>query len=155
MNITITAERPDSPDASLLVGALDAELEPLYARESRHGYSVERLVAEGVDFFVLRRDGVPAGCGGIKLEGSYAELKRMYVRPQFRGMGLSKRMLEHLSIHAQSKGISLLRLETGIHQHAAIALYERAGFRQVPPFGPYREDPVSLCYERNLFASDR
>jgi len=155
MTVTITTERPDTPDATLLVDELDAEIEPLYARESRHGYSVARLVAEGVDFFVLRHDGVPAGCGGIKLEASYAELKRMFVRARFRGMGLSKLMLEHLTAHAQNRGMSLLRLETGIHQHAAIALYERAGFRRVPPFGPYRDDPVSLCYEKRLQQDDR
>ena len=155
MTVTITAEPPDTPDASLLVGELDAELEPLYARESRHGYSVEKLVAEGVAFFVARVDGVAAGCGGIKVEGTYAELKRMYVRQRFRGSGLSKRMLEHLAAHARDQGISLLRLETGIHQHAAIALYEGGGFRRVPPFGPYREDPVSICYEKRLPANER
>jgi GNAT superfamily N-acetyltransferase len=154
MNITITAEHPDTPDATNLVDELDAELEPLYARESRHGYSVARLVAEGVDFFVLRRDGVPAGCGGIKFEPAYAELKRMFVRTQFRGTGLSKRMLEHLTAHALHRGTTLLRLETGIHQHAAIALYERAGFERVRPFGAYREDPVSLCYEKRLERGD-
>jgi GNAT superfamily N-acetyltransferase len=151
MTITITAESPDSIDASALVAELDAELEPLYARESRHGFSVEKLLAERVAFVVLRMDGVPAGCGGIKLvDGDYAELKRMYVRPRFRGLGLSKRMLEHLSAYAQQQGISVLRLETGVHQHAAIGLYERSGFVPIPPFGTYRPDPVSLCYEKRL-----
>src|SRR5262249_48659048 len=41
-------------------------------------------------------------------------------------------------------------LETGIQQHAAIRLYEREGFERIPPFGNYRVDPISLCYERNL-----
>jgi len=44
----------------------------------------------------------------------------------------------------------LLRLETGIHQQAAIHLYEQYGFRRIPPFGPYFEDPVSRCYEMLL-----
>ena len=149
--ITITAERPDTPDASALVAELDAELEPLYARESRHGYSVEKLLAEDVAFFVLRSDGEPAACGGIKLVGGeYAELKRMYVRPRFRGNGLAKGMLAHLAAHARGRGVSLLRLETGVHQHAAIALYERFGFVPIQPFGEYAPDPVSLCYEMRL-----
>lgn len=69
MSVIITAERPDSPDAVLLIAELDAMLEPLYPRESRHGLSVDRLLAEGVDFYLLRADGIAAGCGGIKLYG--------------------------------------------------------------------------------------
>ena len=80
----------------------------------------------------------------------YAEVKRMYVRPQFRGTGLGKLMLRHLTAYAQGQGIELLRLETGIHQRAAIGLYERLGFRRIPPFGEYREDPLSRFYEKGL-----
>jgi len=134
-----------------LIDELDALLEPLYPRESRHGYSVEKLLAEGVAFFVIRESGVPAGCGAIKLVGSeYAEIKRMYVRPQFRGVGLAKLMLRYLSNYVHAHGIELLRLETGIYQPDAIGLYERAGFRLIPPFGEYREDPLSRFYEKRL-----
>ncbi len=148
---TITAEDPSSRDASGLIAELDAQLEPLYARESRHGFSVERLIADGVAFFVIHEGGAPAGCGGIKLFGSeYGEIKRMYVRPEFRGRGFGKLMLDHLATYAKSQGVDVLRLETGIHQHAAIRLYEQEGFRRIPPFGEYWDDPVSLCYERRI-----
>jgi len=132
----IAPERPDTPDATALIAELEAYLEPLYPRESRHGYSVEKFIAEGVAFFLIRDDGAPAGCGGIKLFGTeYGEIKRMYVRPQFRGMGFGKLMLNHLADFARSQGVATLRLETGIHQHAAIALYEQMGFALVPPGG--------------------
>jgi ribosomal protein S18 acetylase RimI-like enzyme len=72
----------------------------------------------------------------------------MYVRPEFRGRGFGESILDHLTDYARTHGISVLRLETGIHQDAAVRLYERVGFRRIPPFGPYREDPVSLCYEK-------
>lgn len=151
MTPTITAEHPTSPEATALIAELDAHLEPLYPSESRHGFSVQKLVADSVAFFVLRVDGVPAGCGGIKLFGAdYGELKRMYVRPEFRGLGLGKLMLDHLADYARSHQVGILRLETGIHQHAAIALYERKGFRRVPPFGDYTDDPVSRCYEKRI-----
>jgi len=134
-----------------LIDELDALLEPLYPRESRHGYSVEKLLAEGVAFFVIRENGVPAGCGAVKLiDDEYAEIKRMYVRPQFRGTGLAKLMLRHVSDYAHAHGIELLRLETGIHQPAALGLYKRSGFRRIPPFGEYREDPLSRFYEKRL-----
>lgn len=153
MPVTITAERPDAPDAVGLILELEAHLEPLYPSASRHGLSVERLLAERVDFFVLRSDGAPAACGGILfVDGEYGEIKRMYVRPAFRGSGFGKRLLVHLADHARSRGITLLRLETGIHQREAIALYERMGFRRIPPFGPYTDDPLSLCYEKRLDA---
>jgi putative acetyltransferase len=130
---------------------LDGHLEPLYARESRHGFSVQKLIDDGVAFFVIRDDGAPAGCGGIKLFGSqYGEIKRMYGRPEFRGRGLGKLMLDHLASHARSHGVEVLRLETGIHQHAAIRLYEQEGFRRIPPFGDYWDDPVSRCYEKRI-----
>jgi len=80
----------------------------------------------------------------------YGEIKRMYVRPQFRGLGLAKRMLHHLAAHALAHHVTLLRLETGIHQREAIALYEQWGFRRIPPFGPYTDDPLSRCYEKRL-----
>ena len=151
MQATITPEKPDTPDATALILELDAYLEPLYPRESQHGFNVEKLISDSVDFFVIRGDGAPAGCGGIKLFGTeYGELKRMYVRPQFRGLGFGKLMLNHLADHAQSHGVRILRLETGIHQHAAIGLYERMGFQRIPPFGEYKVDPLSRCYERRI-----
>jgi putative acetyltransferase len=151
MAAIITLERPDSADAVGLITELEAHLEPLYPRESRHGYSVEKLLAHDVAFFVLRADGTPAGCGGIQLFGSaYGELKRMFVRPRFRGSGFGKLLLEHLADHARARGVGLLRLETGIHQTEAIRLYERMGFQRIPPFGAYVEDPLSLFYEKRI-----
>src|SRR5689334_18232703 len=120
MSVVITQERPDTADALQLIAELEAHLDPLYPSESRHGYSVEKLLAQDVAFFLIRYHETPAGCGGIQLYGTeYGELKRMYVRPQFRGLGLGKRMLDHLEEFARIRGVGLLRLETGIHQHAA------------------------------------
>jgi putative acetyltransferase len=151
MSAIITPERPDTADAIILITELEAHLDPLYPRESRHGLSVEQLIAEAVAFFLLRSNGTPAGCGGIKLFGTaYGELKRMYVRPQFRGSGFGRLMLNHLADYARAHGVALLRLETGIHQRAAIGLYERMGFQRIPPFGAYREDPLSLFFEKQI-----
>lgn len=151
MSTVITAERPDSADAVMLISKLEAQLEPFYPKTSRHGYSIEKLMEQGVSFFVTRQDGVAAGCGGIELFGTeYGEVKRMYVRPQFRGLGLAKLMLDHLGAYARQHNIHLLRLETGIHQKEAIALYERMGFQRISPFGTYKEDPLSRFYEKQI-----
>ena len=151
MSVVIAEERPDSPDAVALIGELDDHLGALYASESRHGFSVEKLLRDGVKFFVARDGGRPAGCGGVLLVGrEYAELKRMYVRPAFRGRRIGRLILDHLVEYARQHGLRVIRLETGIHQREAIALYEARGFRKIPRFGPYRDDPVSLCYELRL-----
>lgn len=151
MDIVIAAERPDTADATQLIEELEGELSQHYPAESRHGYSIEKLLKLNVAFFVIRKDGAPAGCGGIQLFGQeYGELKRMYVRPEFRGLGLARLMLEYLSGYAKDHGVQVLRLETGIQQHDAIALYEKWGFRRIPVFGEYKEDPLSLCYEKTI-----
>lgn len=150
-NIVISRERPDSDDAQTLITELDAYLIPLAPKESRHGFSIDKLVKEDVPFFIIRKDGIPAGCGGVKLFGTdYGEIKRMYVRPQFRGLGLARRMLDHLAEFARAHGVPLLRLETGIAQHEANGLYERAGFQLIPPFGEYKPDPLSRFYEKRI-----
>lgn len=151
MPAVITPERPDTADATALINELQAHLESFYPPESRHGFSVQKLIAQKVAFFVLRVDGVPAGCGGILLVGrEFGELKRMYVRPEFRGHNHGELIINHLAAHARTHGITRLRLETGIHQEAAIRLYERAGFQRIPPFPPYFDDPLSRCYEKLL-----
>jgi putative acetyltransferase len=151
MPTLIVAERPDTRDATSLISELDGYLAPLYPQESRHGFPVEQLLREAVAFFVMRHDGMPAGCGGVKLFGTaYGEIKRMYVRPQFRGLGLGKLMLDHLADCARQHGVAVLRLETGIYQPQAIGLYERCGFQRIPPFGAYQEDPLSVFYEKRL-----
>ena len=151
MTTMIFPERPDTADAVMLIDELEQHLAPFYPATSRHGYSVEKLIRQGVAFFVARQDGVPAGCGGVQFFGTeYGELKRMFVRPQFRGLGLAKLMLQHLEQYTRDHHIPLLRLETGIHQKEAIGLYERMGFQNIPRFGDYLDDPLSRFFEKKL-----
>ena len=151
MSAVITLERPDTSDAIQLIEELENTLAPHYPSESRHGYNIEKLLKQNVAFFVTRLNGVAAGCGGVQLFGrEYGELKRMFVRPFFRGKGLAKLMLEHLASYTKENGVHLLRLETGIHQRDAIALYENWGFKKISAFGEYKEDPLSVFYEKKI-----
>jgi putative acetyltransferase len=152
MSVSIVEERPDSADAVQLISELDAYLSGLpYPQESRHAFSVDQLVREEVAFFVMRDEGKPAACGGLKLFGSeYGEIKRMYVRPVYRGMGLGKAMLNRLTEYARGRLVSVLRLETGIYQTEAIGLYKAFGFQRRLPFGEYKEDPLSVYFEKTI-----
>lgn len=150
-NLTLARERPDSHDAVALIAELEAILIPLSPPASRHGLSVEQLIAQQVLFYVLRVDNMAAACGGIKVfDGEYAEVKRMYVRPAFRGQGCARRVLAHLASEARARGAGVLRLETGLNQVEAIALYASSGFYRIPPFGAYRPDPHSLFFEKSI-----
>lgn len=151
MQITITEEQPDSPEALKLLSELDEALwlHP-YPPQSRHAFTVEKLLREGVAFFVARI-GEAAACGGLKIFGTdYGEVKRMYVRPVYRGRGLGKAVLNHLAEYTQQQQVNVLRLETGIYQVEAIGLYESWGFQRRPPFGEYSVDPLSVYFEKRI-----
>ena len=146
----IIEERPDSPDALKLLRELDEALWLLpYPPQSRHAFTVDQLLREHVAFFVARIDGEPAACGGLKIfEREYGEVKRMYVRPVYRRQGLGRAILTQLAQYAMKHGLKVLRLETGIYQVEAIGLYERWGFQRRSPFGEYKEDPLSVYFEK-------
>jgi GNAT superfamily N-acetyltransferase len=152
MTIKIEQVRPDSRDAVELIRELDEHLDQQpYTESSRHAFSVDKLVREGVAFFVARYLDQLAGCGGVKLMANdYGEVKRMFVRPTYRGLGLGNRILDRLAEHTRANGIKVLRLETGIYQREAISLYEKYGFNRREPFGDYQEDPLSIYFEKIL-----
>jgi GNAT superfamily N-acetyltransferase len=74
----------------------------------------------------------------------------MYVSPEERGRGLSRLLLNALESEARALGLSRLVLETGVRQVAALALYERAGFSRIAPFGEYVGSPLSVCMAKEL-----
>jgi GNAT superfamily N-acetyltransferase len=149
--VTIVAARPDSPEAMELLAELDSALfEYPYPPESRHAFSVEQLLRESVAFFVASYDEQLAACGGVKLFADYGEVKRMFVRPQFRGKGLGKAILNRLAAHARANRLNILRLETGIYQVEAIGLYDVWGFQRRGPFGEYKDDPNTVYFEKPI-----
>src|ERR1700742_3573058 len=80
--------------------------------------------------------GNPSGCGALKFhpDDDIAEVKRMWVSPAVRGLGLGRRLLDELEARAAGHGAKLLRLETNRNLAEAIALYRAAGYREVPAF---------------------
>lgn len=151
MATVVTQEAPDSSDARVLIDELTAYLTPLSPPESQHGYDIDKLLQRKVNFFVVRIDDEPAACGGIEFFGNeYAEVKRMYVRPQYRGQGLGHLILDTLVAHAKEHKVPLLRLETGTYMAPAVKLYEGYGFHRIKNFGEYWDDPLSTFFELKL-----
>ena len=151
--ISVEVEPFDSPDARRLVAALDEGLSRLYPASQRFGPNFKAHHATGGrgTFVLARVGGEAAGCGGLlPLDSGAAEVKRMYVRPELRGQGVARAVLARLVEDARKLGATRLVLETGVHQHEAIRLYERAGFLAVECWGEYSGVPTSICYERPI-----
>lgn len=155
MEITIERLAAPTPEAEALVAELDEALGALYEPEQRHGYSIAQIFQPNVRLFVARLDGEAIGCGAVAFFDGYAEVKRMYTREKARGLGVGKALLGRIEAEARNAGKTVLRLETGTLQAAAIGLYEGAGFRACGPFGHYatlapRRIATSLFYEKPL-----
>jgi putative acetyltransferase len=148
---TITIESPRADDVLSLLREGDEFALALYPAESYHGLDIDALETGGVSLFVARDGGVALGTAAVVDRGDGSgEIKRMFVTDDARGLGIGRGLLEALEAHALSTGISTLQLETGLPQVAAISLYERLGYKQIPRFGKYRDDPTSYCMEKHL-----
>ena len=120
-----------------LIGELETILSAEYPPEQRHGLAVHAIFQPHIRFFLARLRGAAVGCGGVALFSDFAEVKRMYVRDVARRQGVADAILARIEEEARGAGLSLLRLETGERQVAAMQLYARAGFRRCAAFGAY------------------
>ena len=155
--LDIVIDRLPAPteEAAALIAELDEVLGAVYEPEQQHGLSIEQVFQPNIRFFVARLRDAAVGCGALALFDDYAEVKRMYTRAAARGRGVGKALLVRIERAARDAGKPVLRLETGIHQAAAIGLYEGCGFRPCGPFGHYAALPphriaASLFYEKPL-----
>ena len=139
-----------------LIGELEAVLSAEYPPEQRHRLALDAIFQPHVRFFLARLHGVAVGCGGVALFPDYAEVKRMYVHHTARGQGVADALLVRIEQEVLSAGLSVLRLETGDRQIAAMRLYVRTGFRECPAFGAYALKPpesiaASVFCEKRIF----
>lgn len=148
-------EDPSQPEIVALLRDGEEHSANLYPAESNHHLPLSALRASNVRFLVVRdAAGRAVGTGALALNGAWAELKRMWVIPQARGLGVSRMILAELEARARSEGVRTLRLETGVANHAALGLYTRAGFRRRDPFGGYRADPLSVFMQKDLSGAE-
>lgn len=150
--IAIEREDPRTPDVVKLVRDLDEMFHRLYPAESNHLVDIETLAAPDIHFFVARRDGEALGCGALwHRDPAYGEIKRIYVRPEARGLKLSKLILAKLEDDARTHGLKTMKLETGTLQPEALGLFARWGFTHCGPYADYpTDDPYSVFMEKTV-----
>ncbi|MEV6930316.1 GNAT family N-acetyltransferase [Dactylosporangium sp. NPDC051485] len=147
----VVRRSPADPAVSELIALSADEAAGRYGSPAARRFPIDPLAR----FVLATVDGVAAGCGAIQpLDDQTVEIKRMYVRPAYRGNGLARRMLAALEDLAAGSHYLVIRLETGPRQPESIRLYESAGYRPIPPYGPYVHSPLSLCYEKLVIAPE-
>ena len=147
----IRMENPRADGVRELISTLDNYLSALYPPTSNHFLDLEQLTRPEIRLFVARRAGAPLACGALRIDAAgYGEVKRMYVAPAARGQGLGRAILARIEEQAAREGLQLMRIETGVRQEEAIALYRSCGYRDCGPFGDYPPDPLSRFMEKRL-----
>ncbi len=147
---------PRSPEARAMVAALSADIAARYADKNDDGsgaFKPEDVIGPRAGFVLAWLDGAPVGCGAIRpFDGveDVVEVKRMFVSPSARGLGISRLILHKLEELARGFGYGKTLLETGDRMTEAIGLYGSAGYARVPCYGAYADREWSMCFEKEL-----
>jgi putative acetyltransferase len=152
----VDIRRLDPQDAATaaLLAQSDAHVAALYPPESNHMENAASLSQPNVHFIGAFRGNELLGCGAVKImsdaEHTYGEIKRVFVPAAERGRGIARILMSRLEAHLLARGVTLVRLETGISQPEALRLYQRLGYQRRGPFGQYGPDPWSVFMEKRL-----
>lgn len=157
-SITIALESPSSSGVDELLHLGTQSARELYPPQNSFLLDADELARDHVRVFVARarNNGALAmaalvqGDAAAGTSGLDAELKRMFVRPEARRLGLAARLLTVVEADALGRGVRRIVLETGTLSEAAISLYERCGYQRIPPFGQYVGEPFSVCFAKEL-----
>lgn len=140
----------DDPDFRILVTQLDAELREMYA-ELMDVYDQHNIIEQIDTVVVAYLDDQAVGCGCFrKIDAETAEIKRMFVSPAARGKSISKLILHELEIWGCQSGFKNFVLETDTKNLDAHYLYQKAGYRIIPNYGPYAELSSSISMGKQL-----
>ena len=140
----------DNEDFRLLIAELDKELLSRY-EERQAIYDRYNIIENNRNVVIAYKEEMPAGCGCFKkFDDHSVEIKRMFVKPEYRGQKIAASILQELENWAIELNISGTVLETGIKQHEAIHLYRKSGYIVVQNYGPYKGLPESICMQKNL-----
>jgi putative acetyltransferase len=155
--VTLAEEDPRSADSVALFDEMSVFVLHTYPEDEENGIvptSTDELAQHGV-LVIARVDGEAAGSGALmaheRVDGlSALEVKRMLVRPAFRGLGISRRVLERLEQIACQRGAQKLVLMCGPRQPEALRLYESSGYARRSAYGKHHDHPLSIFFEKLL-----
>ncbi|ADK81929.1 GNAT family N-acetyltransferase [Sediminispirochaeta smaragdinae] len=137
-------------DYLTLINELNHELWSMYPN-IQNEYDKLNVLSDGALVVVLYYDRNPIGCGCLKrYEEKVFEIKRVYINKNYRGKGLSRRILKELEECAVEKGVDTLILETGIKQQVAQKLYESIGYKRIENYGEYKGNSNSICMKKEI-----
>ncbi|MET7709610.1 GNAT family N-acetyltransferase [Micromonospora sp. NPDC005413] len=135
------------PEIAALIIAQQREL-----RDADGGLDGQVFVPhDDVRYLAVVVNGRAVACGGLQsIDAETGEVKRMYVRPAYRGRGIARQLLAALEECAFRQGHSVVCLETGTYLPAAIGLYTSCGYDRIPVYGEYVDNPYSVCFAKRL-----
>ena len=155
-SVTIGVEPQDSQDAQQCIAAYFQELDERFEGgfdPTNGGYAGQKSSAQPTDCFMIARlNGRPIGCGGLTtIDPRTGEIKRMWVAPNSRGLGVARRLLEALEANARQSGMTRVRLDTNRALSQAQSLYRKAGYREIER---YNDNPYAhFWFEKELGAA--
>ena len=140
----------DNPDFQILAGELEMDLS---IRDGDNQIQLAEL--NKIDFIqhvlIAYLQNEPIGCGAFRnYNEDTVEIKRMFVRPEFRVRGVASAILSELEKWCTEIGHRICVLETGKNQPEAIAFYKKHGFEIIPNFGRYIGSENSVCFKKEL-----
>lgn len=143
---------PSSPELLELITELHLEYALRYPDTRFYEIDVTEFPSTGGSFLVGYLDGQPVACGSFRPVdgGDLAEIMRMFVKKEFRRKGIARKLLAFLEASARDLAFAEVCLEAGIRQPEALGLYRSAGYKEIPPFGIYVENPLSVCFKKPL-----
>ena len=144
---------PKDPDVVNVFSDIDRLINSLYPVATAQSLKLDELSNDSVYAIGLKNDEGIVACGAIVKQYDktlYGEIRRLYVKPSYRGKGFSRRIMQNLLHYAGETKIPLIRLETGPKQTESISLYEDLGFERCASFGPYQDNPQSVFMELGL-----
>jgi len=148
---TMAVVHYDSAEAQQLIEELQQEYIIRYGGRDRTPVDPGQFAIPDGAFLVIRVDGLSVGCAGLRRHDERSvEVKRMFVRVEFRGQGLARWLLTCVEDQARALGYRKMLMETGLRQPEAMALYESSGFEPVAGFGFYAGAPENRCYAKDL-----
>ena len=148
--ISLIRTTSDNEDFRMLISELDRTLLEQY-KDRQAIYDRYNIIENNRNVIVAYYKEIAAGCGCFKkFNDQSVEIKRMFVKPEYRGKKIGALILEALENWARELNVFSTVLETGIKQHEAIHLYRKSGYIVVENYGPYKNMTESICMHKQL-----